>query len=173
MLSVFSLLLASCLMSWTAFNSFFQPLLTRFDSKFDMREAYCSSSNDVYKNSSSSTTEKEWLGNVPLSLRFSMTRCLTLFCRYFPVEPELGGTRRGFFPTKDKLQIHVEIKENLLKDLLYCIKLRDSGKLQTREDTCSQVNQYKNYRSQGRSQERFGRLAGWLGPWEGVRQDHR
>ena len=49
---MFSLLLASCLMSWKAFNSFLQPLLTRFDSKFDMREAYCSSSNDVYKNSS-------------------------------------------------------------------------------------------------------------------------
>ena len=56
-------------MNWTAFNSFLQPLLTRFDSKFDMREAYCSSSNDVYKNSSSSRIEKEWLGNVPLSLR--------------------------------------------------------------------------------------------------------
>ena len=35
MLSMFSLLLASCMMSWTAFNSFFQPRLTRFDSKFD------------------------------------------------------------------------------------------------------------------------------------------
>ena len=54
---MFSLLLASCLMSWTAFNSFLQPLLTRFDSKFDMRETYCSSSNDVYKNSSSSRIE--------------------------------------------------------------------------------------------------------------------
>ena len=30
----------------------------------------------------------------------------------------------------------------------------------------------KNYRRQGRSQERFGRLAGWLGPWEGFRQDY-
>ena len=28
-----------------------------------------------------------------------------------------------------------------------------------------------NYQRQGRSQERFDRLAGWLGPWEGVRQD--
>ena len=46
--------------------------------------------------------------------------------------------------------------------------MHDRGKLETREDTCSQVNQYKNYRLQGRSQERFGRLAGWLGPWEGV-----
>ena len=54
---MFSLLLASCLMSWTAFNSFLQPLLTRFDSKFDMREAYRSSSNDVYKNSSISRIE--------------------------------------------------------------------------------------------------------------------
>ena len=51
---MFSLLLASCL---TAFNSSLQPLLTRFDSKFDMREAYCSSSNDVYKNSISSRIE--------------------------------------------------------------------------------------------------------------------
>ena len=50
---------------------------------------------------------------------------------------------------------------------MYCIKLHDSGKLQqTTEDTCSQVNQYKNYRPQGRSQERFGRLPGWLGPWK-------
>ena len=31
--------------------------------------------------------------------------------------PEFGGTRRGFFPTKDKLQTSVEIKENLLKEL--------------------------------------------------------
>ena len=69
MLLMFSLLLDSCLMSWEAFNSFFQPLLTRIDSKFDMREAYCSSSNDVYKNSSSFRIEKEWLGNVPLSLK--------------------------------------------------------------------------------------------------------
>ena len=49
---------------------------------------------------------------------------------------------------------------------MYCIKLHDSGKLQTREDTCSQVNQYKNHRRQGRSQERFGRLAGWLDGWD-------
>ena len=55
---------------------------------------------------------------------------------------------------------------------MYCIKLNDSGKLQTREDACSQVNQSKNYRRQGRSQERFGRLAGWLEQWEGVQQDH-
>ena len=79
MLAMFSLLLASCLMSWTAFNSFFQPLLTRFDSKFDMREAYCSSSNDVYKNSSSSRIEKEWLGNVPLSLKIFNDQMLDPF----------------------------------------------------------------------------------------------
>ena len=79
MLSMFSLLLASCLMSWTAFNSFFQPLLTRFDSKFDMREAYCSSSNDVYKNSSSSRIEKEWLGDVPLSLKIFNDQMLDPF----------------------------------------------------------------------------------------------
>ena len=48
------------------------------------------------------------------------------------------------------------------------IKLHDHGKLETREDTCSQAKQCKNCRLQGRSQERFGRLAGWLGPWEGV-----
>ena len=28
-----------------------------------------------------------------------------------------------------------------------------------------------NYQREGRSQERFGRLAGWLGPWEGIRKD--
>ena len=79
MLSMFSLLLASCLMGWTAFNSFLQPLLTRFDSKFDMREAYYSSSNDVYKNSSSSRIEEEWLGNVPLSLKIFSDQMLDPF----------------------------------------------------------------------------------------------
>ena len=39
-------------MSWTtvAFNNTTFFLLTRFDSKFDMREAYCWRSNDEYKN---------------------------------------------------------------------------------------------------------------------------
>ena len=41
----------------------------RFDWKFDMREAYCWRSNDAYKNSSCSRIEKEWLGNIPLSLK--------------------------------------------------------------------------------------------------------
>ena len=41
-------------------------LLTRFDSKFDMREAYCWRG---IKNLRSSRIEKEWLGNVPLSLK--------------------------------------------------------------------------------------------------------
>ena len=50
---------------------------------------------------------------------------------------------------------------------MHCIKSHDRGKVETIEDTCTgQVNQYKNYRLQGRSQERFDRLAGWLGPWE-------
>ena len=44
---------------------------------------------------------------------------------------------------------------------MYCIKLHHCGKLETREATCSQAKQCKNYRLQGRSQERFGRLAGW------------
>ena len=56
--------------------------------------------------------------------------------------------------------------------LLYCIKLRDRGKLEATEDTCNQVNQYKNYRLQDRPQEHFGKLAGWLGQWDGARQDH-
>ena len=84
---------------------FFQPLLTRFDSKFDMREACCWSSNDVYKNSSSSRIEKEWLGNVPLPLKIFNDQILDPFLPIPPVEHELGGTRRGFFPTVDKLQI--------------------------------------------------------------------
>ena len=60
------------------------------------------------------------------------------------------------------------IKKIFSKKLLYCIKLHDCGKLETREDTCSQAKQCKNYRLHGRPQERFGRLAGWLGPWESV-----
>ena len=48
------------------------------------------------------------------------------------------------------------------------MKLHDCGKLESREDTCSQAKQCKNYRLQGRSQEHFGGLAGWLGPWEGI-----
>ena len=69
-------------------HSFFQPFLTRFITffnqicKFDMREAYCSSSNDVYKNSSSSRVEKEWLGNVPLSLKIFNDQILDPF---FPI----------------------------------------------------------------------------------------
>ena len=31
----------------------------------------------------------------------------------------------------------------------------------------------KYYRRQGRSQERFRRLAGWLGPWEGVKESDK
>ena len=49
-----------------------------------------------------------------------------------------------------------------------CIKLHDRGKLETREGTCSQAKQCEIYRLQGRSQERFGRLAGWLGPGERI-----
>ena len=125
MLLMLSLLLASCLMSWTtaAFNNTTFCFLTRFDSKFDMREACCWRSNDAYKNSRSSRIKKEWLGNVPLSLRFSATRSLTLFCRYFPVELELISYKFRYqvctlssgpwsltlfcryFPTKNNLQI--------------------------------------------------------------------
>ena len=32
----------------------------------------------------------------------------------------------------------------------------------------AKLRNVKNYRLQGRSQERFGKLAGWLGPWEGI-----
>ena len=78
-----------------------------------MREAYCSSSNDVYKNSSISRKKKNGWETSHFPLRFSMTRSLTLFCRYFPVEHELDGTRRGFFPTKDKLQIQRRVKEGI------------------------------------------------------------
>ena len=50
--------------------------------------------------------------------------------------------------------------------------MHDCGKLETREDTCTgQVNQYKNYRLQGRSQERFGRLAGYPGWDDGKASD--
>ena len=81
MLLMFSLLLASCLMSWTAaaFNNMTFFLLTRFDSKFDMSEAYCWRLNDAYKNSKSSRIEKEWLGNVPLSLKIFSDRILDPF----------------------------------------------------------------------------------------------
>ena len=58
---------------------FFQALLTRFDSKFDMREAYCWSSNDVYRNSRSSGIEKGWLENVPLSLKIFNDQILDPF----------------------------------------------------------------------------------------------
>ena len=57
------------------------------------------------------------------TLRFSMTRSLPLFCRYLPVEPELGGTRRGFFPTKDKLQIQCRDQRNLLKEAIVLYKV--------------------------------------------------
>ena len=88
-------------------------MCARFNSKFDMREAYCSSSNDVYKNSSISRKKKNGWETSHFPLRFSMTRSLTLFCRYFPVEHEVDGTRRGFFPTEDKLQIQRRVKEGI------------------------------------------------------------
>ena len=55
-------------MSWTtaAFNNITFFLLTKFDSKFDMREGYCWRSNDACKDS---RKENEWLGNVLLSLK--------------------------------------------------------------------------------------------------------
>ena len=60
--------------------------------------------------------------------------------------------------------------ENLLKEVVVLKKSHDRGKLETRVYTCSQAKQSKNDRLQGRSQERFGRLAGWLGQWEGVKK---
>ena len=96
-------------------HSFFQPLLTRFDSKFDMREAYCSSSNDVYKNSSSSRIEKEWLGNVPFSLKIFNDQILVTF---LPILFRGASTQRnetrGFFRLRISSKSKVEIKENLL-----------------------------------------------------------
>ena len=86
-------------------HSFFQPLLTRFDSKFDKREAYCLSSNDVYKNSSSSEIEKNGWETSHFPSRFSMIRSLTLFADTFPCSLNSAGRDAGFFPTKDKLQI--------------------------------------------------------------------
>ena len=78
---------------------FFQPLLTRFNSKFDMREAYCLSLNDVYKNSSSSRIEKEWLGNVSLSLKIFNDQILDpFFADTFPSSLNSAGREAGSFP---------------------------------------------------------------------------
>ena len=138
-----------------------------------MREAYCWHSNDAYKNSRSSRIEKEWLGESYFPLRFSMTRSLTFFADIFLWSLNSAGRDTGFFRLRISSKSSVEIRKTFWKKLLYCIKLHDRGKLETREDTCTgQVNQYKDYPLQGRSQERFGRLARWLGPWEGIRQDH-
>ena len=74
------------------------------------------------------------------------------------MEPEFGGASRGFFPTKDKLQIQCRDKKTFSKKLLYCIKLHDRGKLEAGEDTCTgQVNQHKNFKNV---------LADWLDGWD-------
>ena len=130
-----SLLLASCLMGRTtaAFNSTTFFLSTKFDSMFDMHEAYRWSSNDVYKNSRSSRIEKEWLGDVPLSLKNFNDQILDPFLR---ILSRRASTRRDetrvFFPTEDKLQIQCRYQRKSFE--------RISMKWQV-EDTCSQVNQ--------------------------------
>ena len=91
-------------------KNFQRPLPIKNDTSL---KAYCSSSNDVYKNSSISRKKQNGWETSHFPLRFSMTRSLTLFCRYFPVEHVLDGTRRGFFPTKDKLQIQRRVEEGI------------------------------------------------------------
>ena len=125
MLLMFSLFLASCLMSWTtaAFNDTTFFLLTRFDSKFDIREAYCWRSNDAYKHSRSSRIEKEWLGNVPLSLKIFNDQIL---------DPFLSILSRGAWTRWDETRVlrlrtssksNVEIKENLLNESVVLYKV--------------------------------------------------
>ena len=79
----------------------------------DMREAYYWRSNDAYKNSRSSRIEKNGWETSHFPLRFSMTR---FFADTFPWSLNSAGGDASSLPTKDKHQIHVEIKENLLKE---------------------------------------------------------
>ena len=70
-----------------------------------MREAYTGLRMTRTRIEEAPEQKKNGLETSHLSFKISLTRSLTLFCRYFPVEPELGWTDAGFFPTKNKLQI--------------------------------------------------------------------
>ena len=64
-----------------------------------------------------------------------MTRSLTLF--WTRRDETRVFSDQGLAPNPT-----LRSKKIFWKNLLHCIKLHNSGKLQTREDTCSQVNQY-------------------------------
>ena len=53
--------------------------------------------NNAYWDWRCSTIKKEWFGNLPLSPKSFNDQILDPFCWYFPVEPELSGTRGKFF----------------------------------------------------------------------------
>ena len=114
------------MMSWitAVFNNMTLFLLTRFDSKFDMREAHCWRSNDPYKNSRSSRIEKEWLGNVPLFLKIFNDQVPDPF---LPILSRGAWTRRDetrvFFWLRISSKSSVEIKENLLKEAVVLYKV--------------------------------------------------